>query len=172
MTLALGPHSHDVLDVDLLPGELREICGLIGLALTMRLVERYGGVLLYVPQARNFNAHPDHPLVQLLGLEAALKLAGRYNGALKIPRGVVALRALRDRAIEAAFVAGSSVRELALAHRLDLRTVERILAARGVAAQDRQGELFCPEGRMSCAKPSSCCCSPLRRAPMPRPNKS
>ena len=113
------------LDVDLLEPLLREFVGLIGLALTMLIVEKWGGLPIYIAA----DPTPDTDLAQLVGLEAAQVLGRRYPGSrLPIPKAGLALRAIRDQRICTEH-AHKSIRQLVLAYGLSERRVCEILAA-------------------------------------------
>jgi len=119
-----------------LPPSLRDIADLIGLPGTLKLVETYGGVRLYVPKKLD----ADHKLAQLIGLEHAAKLAATYGGELHfdIPRAVEATRAARDRSIRADQASGSTHRELALKYNLTERQIRNILGADNESSQQEQ----------------------------------
>jgi uncharacterized protein (DUF433 family) len=123
--------------LDLLPGILREFADLIGLPATLRLVESYGGVRLYVPQ----RLAEDHPLALLIGASAARQLADVYGGEehFDIPRAVAIARQVRNRRLREERDRGMSHRDLALKYGLTERQVRNIL---GEAVDDRQAELF------------------------------
>lgn len=109
---------------------LQEIVQLVGLAGALALVEKYGGTRVYVPVAPVV----EHPLTRLLGPVGVAALAAAWGRDwLDVPRGVGILRAERDRAVRAAFDAGTSARKLALEYRLTERHIWRILA--GVDAE-------------------------------------
>lgn len=126
-----------LIDVALLPIILQDLVKLIGLADTMKLVEAYGGVRLYVPKEW---MEDDHPLVKLLGRASAEKLQSVYGGEMHfdIPKAVTALRVVRDTQIRAKRTQ-ASVRELALEYRLTERYIHMIC---GEVEDDRQAGLF------------------------------
>ena len=78
------------------------------------LVERWGGIRLYVPLEQNIDE--AHPIAQELGLEAARKLArlrnsgGQAYESLEVPHAAAYLRALRDRLVKEAFAESSAAR--------------------------------------------------------------
>lgn len=121
-----------------LPGVLQEIAELIGLPGTLKLVEVYGGVRLYVPK----RMEQDHPLASLIGFDNAATLAATYGGELHfdIPRAVAATRAARDRRIRDDRATGRTHRELALRYGLTERQIRNILGDEG--EDDRQVGLF------------------------------
>lgn len=130
------------LDVDDLPESLRDVVELIGLSATLKLVERFGGLIkLYVPREIEL----EHPIAQAIGITAARKLASRYGAdcLTSIPLCAEGLRRLRD-----AELVRRAEREtpaaLALLYGITERHVWRILAeARAAEGEDdRQSALF------------------------------
>lgn len=138
-TLRTGPSTvlRTGLDESLLPGVLQEIAGLIGLPATLRLMQNYSGVRLYVPARFD----PDHPLVKIVGHAAALKLVENFGGEehFDIPKARAAVIAVRNASIRAEYCELSQ-RQLALKYNLVERQVRNILA--GVEADDGQDNLF------------------------------
>lgn len=120
-----------------LPGILQDLAELIGLAATLRLVEAYGGVRLYVP--KRFD--PDHPIVKLIGHALAVLLVEAYGGEdhFDIPRAIAATRAARDARMRRERTLGATHRELALRNGLTERQVRNIL---GSEEDDRQMGMF------------------------------
>jgi len=114
---------------ELLPPRLREFVRLIGLPATLRLIERYGGLRIYIP------AHPapDHPLASLIGFDKLRALSDEYavDGIglrFVLPKAKRAFDAIRNERIRTDFSTGKSVRALAAEHRLVERQVARIVA--------------------------------------------
>jgi hypothetical protein len=113
---------------------------LIGLANAMKLVEAYGGVMLYVPRT----VAEGHKLSALIGLEAAQKLAQAYPGEkITIPLSVTgdhakqaAVRRARIRELKEG---GLSHTQIARELRTTDRTVRKVL---GAEVDDRQGSLL------------------------------
>lgn len=128
------------MNLEHLPERARVIAELIGLPATLKLVERFGGVRVYVPQTMP----PSHALVDLLGADAAERLSRAFGGDehFDVPRCTLAARRLRDAALIADFLDGTSHRALALKYRLTERAVRKIIARAGITADDRQPELF------------------------------
>lgn len=126
-----------LINTDLLEPILQDLVELIGLHPTMRLVQAYGGVRLYVPK---LELEDDHSLVRLIGSEAAKKLQAMYGGEphFDIPKAERALRAVRDAEIRAKRP-HTSVRLLALENRLTERQIRTIC---GEVEDDRQVGLF------------------------------
>ncbi|WP_293766365.1 Mor transcription activator family protein [uncultured Aquitalea sp.] len=120
-----------------LPTVLQEIANLIGLPATLVLVRTYGGRRMYVP--KRFD--PDHPIVKLLGHEAAAKLIEVYGGLehFDLPKGEVAIKAARDRQIRLERAGGSTYATLALRFALTERQIRNIC---GPELDDRQADLF------------------------------
>ena len=125
------------LDPGLLPGVLREMVGLIGLPATLRIVEAYGGVRLYVP------SHMDagHDLAQLVGFDAASKLSSEYGGMdhFDVPRAAQALRAVRSAQIRADRARGMTHRELARKYALTERWIRHLLGEHDDGSGDQLG---------------------------------
>ncbi len=122
------------IDERLLPRTVRDIAEIIGLQATLKLVEHYQGVPMWVP----VNYDPEHILVRLVGHEAALKLIEQYGGEKpEIPRCTDAIRAVRNAKICAS---DKSQRQLALEHGLTIRQIRNI--QNGVEVDDGQDSLF------------------------------
>ncbi len=103
---------------------LQELQRVIGLGNTLKLVERWGGVQLYVP-----GTIPDnHRIVEEIGRKAAGALA-QYCGRerLNIPLARDYNRALRNSEIYRRHKAGKSVNELALEYGISSRQLWAIL---------------------------------------------
>jgi hypothetical protein len=114
---------------ELLPPRLREFVRLIGLPATLRLIERYGGLRIYIP------AHPtpEHPIAGLIGFDKLRALSAEYaiDGTglrFVLPKAQRAFDAIRNKRIRTDFSTGKSVRALAAEHRLVERQVARIVA--------------------------------------------
>ena len=125
------------IDVDDLPGILQDLVELVGLQVTLTLVEHYGGVRLYVPVKYD----PEHVLAKQIGHQAALKLIEMYRGdRFDIPRAEKAMRAVRDWKIREQYWGGKSQRQLAREYGLTDRQIRNILA--GIEEEDLQESLF------------------------------
>ncbi len=131
-------NAWDKLTEELLPPLLQEFVRLIGVVATMQLVERFGGLRIYVPA----NPYPEHPLAQIIGFDNLVKLSRVYGREdhFQLPKAERALTALRDAKILADY-GPKSIRQLAAEHRLTERHVTRIVAAAHVKNHD-QTELF------------------------------
>lgn len=125
------------INVDLLPGILQDLAGLIGLPLTMRLVEQHGGVRLYIPKG---DMADEHELVALIGRAAAEKLRAMYGGEphFDIPLALASVRAVRNAEIRAKRQHASE-RTLAREYHTTERNIRLIC---GRVEDDRQAGLF------------------------------
>lgn len=120
-----GHDAHSDIDIDLLPGILRDIVELIGLVKTMRLVEERGGTRLYVPRLA---VSDDHNMVAWIGRAATIRLQSIYGGVeqFDIPKAAAALRAVRDKAIRRQRLGGCPVSRLARDYALTERQIRSI----------------------------------------------
>lgn len=123
-----------------LPESLREIIELIGLPATLKLVARWGGVRLYVPE----KVYADHVLARTVGLDNAAALCEVFARCeLIVPKCDAALGRIRDRQIRHRFQAeGWPAHRLARHYHLTERHVYRILAQTDVAPDADQPSLF------------------------------
>lgn len=125
-------------DISILPPLLQDFESLIGLAATMKLVEKYGGLRIYIPA----KADPNHPMAHLIGT-ANLAALGREFGGIphfQLPKADRALKALRNARI-AADSRHKSARMLALEYKLTEGQIVRILS-RYNQQDERQTDLF------------------------------
>lgn len=111
----------ETIDTDLLPQSVKPIAERIGLPKTIRLLESYGGGRIYIPRT----LADDHPLVGLLGRDAAEALARYYDG--ESPELPICPRLIRDRVIIRRFDAGESADSLAREYRTSRRNIFRIV---------------------------------------------
>lgn len=125
------------LSIELLPKLLQDFVRLIGLPATMLLVERFGGLRIYIPN----NPKPDHHFAQLIGFANLVKLAEVYGREdhFQLPKALRALKALRDTEIRAQHWR-KSIRQLAAEHNLTERHIVRILGSDPI--NDDQAKLF------------------------------
>lgn len=124
------------IDQSLLPGILLEISELIGMAATLKLVAKYGGVRVYVPKTLTQN----HDLIAIVGQKQAESLTMRFGGeVLEIPKALLANVALRNVTIKQEYESLSQ-RQLALKYHLTERQVRNILCGDG--QDDNQMALF------------------------------
>jgi Mor family transcriptional regulator len=126
------------LSTELLPKVLQEFVRLIGLPATMLLVERFGGLRIYIP----LNPTPEHHFAQLIGYGNLIKLSQVYGREdhFELPKATRALTALRNAKIKAEY-GPKSLRQLASEHRLTERQITRIVGAADLVNDD-QSELF------------------------------
>lgn len=119
-----------------LPPVIRELERAIGLVLAMRLVDKYGGTKVYVPKSAELGG--EHPLVELLGADAARALTEDRGGEwLGVPRCAAMLRGRRDREVLSRYERdGKSARAIALEFQVTERTVWRILGRSDLTSGD------------------------------------
>ncbi|MDO8414148.1 MAG: Mor transcription activator family protein [Gallionellaceae bacterium] len=119
------------------PRSLQQIVDAIGMDAALVLVAHYGGIRLYVP----LELKPGHPLIELLGEEAAQKLCRAFGGDehFDIPLNTSGSRAERNRRIRERRCQGLSHSRLAREFKTTERNIRNIL---GVEVDDRQGGLF------------------------------
>lgn len=122
---------------DYMPPSLAELVRLIGLASTLKLVERFGGIRLYVPLEQHLR--DSHPIARAIGVDAARTLArDRATETLEIPLAKDYLRRVRDRVMAGQYETKSAT-ELAREYGMTRRNVFYRL---GAANDDSQGDLF------------------------------
>lgn len=92
----------------LLPPKLAELVDEIGFPATLKLVEKWGGIRLYVPLEDNLT--PEHPIAKEVGFEAARKLARAHSEWLEVPLAARYLRGVRDKIIREAYDDASAAR--------------------------------------------------------------
>lgn len=121
-----------------LPALIEELREVIGLPAALALVEKWGGVTLFVPK----NPPEGHPLAQAIGIRAARKLSAHAGlEYLRIPRCAARLRAARDAELLSDHAAGLSAAKCARKYHLTERQVWRIFRA-GPKAPSPQRDLF------------------------------
>jgi hypothetical protein len=118
-----------------LPPKLEELVEAIGFSATLKLVDRWGGVRLYVPLEEHLT--PEHAIVKELGAENAAKLARTHNEWLEVPRAARYLRMVRNRVIRET---GTSASRLARKFSMTRRNIFYIRAAE--EAEQLQLDLF------------------------------
>lgn len=117
------------LATELLSPKLQELVELIGLSATMSMVERFGGLRIYIPA----NPPEEHPFAEVIGYANLVKLAeaigvdGQGDRFL-LPKAMRALNAVRNARIRDDYQAGKSTRTLAIEHHLTERHIERIVS--------------------------------------------
>jgi len=126
---------------------LERLVEILGLADALRLVEKRGGVAVYVPQPDRVKAHCE--LAQAVSLEGARKLSALYEmERLMVPKGAAFLRRQRDVAL-LEDLKEMSVSKAALKYQMTERNVYFVLE-RGLEGlpplpgrvDDSQGSLF------------------------------
>lgn len=121
---------------------LDQLVAAIGLPATLRLVDRFGGVRVYLPLPEHMDA--THPVAEAIGVEAARDLCALWPQERPyIPRAAQFLREERDRAL----VADSrdhTVSQLARKYELTERAVYNVLkrGAPKPSAEAQQRGLF------------------------------
>lgn len=143
------------LDLSLLPPTARDLVDLVGLAPTLRLVEALGGRSFQVAHGKRRQGRAQlAELADIVGADAAKGIARRYaGGVLVVPLCTAALRAARDRALQARFdmltgegelSARRAVAQLVGEFQMHETTVWRALKRPGLVtpADDAQGDLF------------------------------
>lgn len=129
-----------------LNAQLEHLVELIGLPMALRLVDKFGGVAIYLPHHNRVKIHG--PVAQVIGVEAAQKLSLAWpQEHVMVPMGAGYLRRQRDAALRADLQL-MSVRAVALKYELTERQVYYIQASPDGAAGESasaatdQGSLF------------------------------
>ncbi|MCA0213117.1 MAG: hypothetical protein LCH79_08075 [Proteobacteria bacterium] len=114
------------LSTNLLPKLLQDFVRLIGLQATMLLVERFGGLRIYIP----LHPTPEHHFAQLIGFDNLVKLAGEFGREthFELPKAQQALLAVRNAKMRSEY-GPKSLRVLAAEYKLTERQVTRIVGA-------------------------------------------
>lgn len=114
-------------------GILQDLVALVGHQPTIELVRAWGGRRLKVPAT----IAEDHPLVFVVGWEAARKLSHAYGGAdaLDLPAERNHLIDLRNQAIAAGFAQRRSITWLSNEYGVSRRQVNSILDRMGYEAE-------------------------------------
>jgi hypothetical protein len=124
---------------DDLPPQLTELCDLIGLPATLKLVEHLGGSCIDVPS----RFRDDFVLVPLVGHKTAARVVSYYAGdRLYIAKADQALRAQRNIEISRRYEGGASVFALAREYHLTMRQVQNILKRPETLRESPQQSLF------------------------------
>jgi len=123
---------------DHLPPKAQEIAECIGLPDFLRLVEWRGGTYIYIPE----NPKQGQRLVDIIGLEAARKLAYQFAGRLEIPKCDAAARAALHDAIGQRRANGESELEVALDTGFSARWIRTINARHQIKEKSKQQKLF------------------------------
>lgn len=123
---------------ELLPPKLAELVEEIGFPATLKLVEKWGGIRLYVPLEGRLSS--EHPIAKELGLDVALKLARTHSEWLEVPRAARYLRGVRDKIIREAYDE-TSITRLARRFGMTRRNVFYIVG-RDAPDESAQQDLF------------------------------
>ena len=124
----------DIREIEELPQSLVEVADVIGLSATLVLVEKAGGVRIYIPDRLG----DDHRLIEWLGRDAAVRLSEAYAmEELIVPRCAEQLRNVRNRCIRQERTQGDSTAALALRYRLTERQVFTILSRQEDSSSDQ-----------------------------------
>ncbi|MGZ8236362.1 MAG: hypothetical protein ACXWTY_00630 [Methylobacter sp.] len=125
----------DAVNADLLPPQARQLVRLIGMAHTLTLLEKRGGVTLRIP----VNAHQAEVLPGILPMDAIVKLCAAMPGQrLELPKVDKIVKQLRNAVMRAERQELSASR-VALRHDLSRRQVINICHP---VADERQVDLF------------------------------
>lgn len=127
------------INLDRLPGELRELVRVLGEATAFKLVERRGGSRLIVPK----KVHPDHRLMDELGLKTFADLVAHYGGAvLELPKYDGVLRQIRHQRVRKLRGEGRTHDRIAIDTGYTRRQVINILAGDDDLVSSSQLDLF------------------------------
>lgn len=119
------------INLQLLPGALRDLVRALGEAAAFKLVERRGGGRLIVPK----KVHPEHRLMDELGLQVFAALVDAYGGeVLVLPKYDSVARQLRHERVRKQRAAGLTIDRVAIATGYTRRQVINILQG---APEDR-----------------------------------
>jgi len=104
---------------------LREMIQIIGEEHTSKMLQRFGGTVLYVP----LNPKEQHPITRLIGVQGAAKLASHFGGAtLTIPIGKKYLQVKQRKMIQQLREQNQTCRQIALRLGCTERWVRKVLA--------------------------------------------
>lgn len=116
-----------------LPSTLRVMVELIGPVATAKLVDRFGGLRIYIPG----KAERGHPIAELIGFENMQKLCDeyKYEGSgmrLTLPCASNLVIAERNKRIRSEY-GPKTTRQLAIEHGVSERQIERIVSQKKVS---------------------------------------
>lgn len=127
------------INIDRLPAELRELVRVLGESTAFKLVERRGGSRLIVPK----KVHPDHRLLDELGLKAFADLVAHYgNEVLELPKYDSVLRQIRHQRVRRLRGEGRTHDRIAVETGYTRRQVINILAGDDDLVASSQLDLF------------------------------
>ena len=113
------------LPLEHLPDSVHELISIIGVPLTMVIIEHYAGRELSIPTA----PHLSPRLIEQIGFDAVKKISAHYQGGkIDVPRCVSAMRAMRDQAIYADRESGATIWMLANKYNFTERGIRKALA--------------------------------------------
>lgn len=102
----------------------QEMAAVISPELVKKVLSTYGGTRLYIP---NGFVYSNHPLIDLIGDEAAQVLAQKFGGeSIEIPKDDAIQRQVRNAQIIKDIDAGLSQSKAALRYRLTERRIRHI----------------------------------------------
>lgn len=117
---------------ELLSPLLLELESVIGLDATLKLVDRWGGGRLYIPEVMT----EHHAIAEHIGMNLAKKMSSYYGlELLDIPLARSYFRARRNREIYTRYKSGESASRLAKHYGLGLRQTWEILAGERAAIE-------------------------------------
>ncbi len=115
----------DKLDISTLPEVIQEFAEHFGIDTALLIVGKYSGIRLTVPKI----VRPDHPLVEVIGMDAYNRLCEYYGGEFfDIPKMDSVVRQIKHRRVIELRAGGCTVPEIALTLGYTQRRVHQILA--------------------------------------------
>lgn len=124
------------IDMTILPYVVQDIANIIGLADTLKLVDHYKGIKMWVPSEFD----PSHILVKIIGPENTIKLVEAFHGdTLEIPKCEAAMRVVRNMQI---VNSDKSQSQLAVDWNLTVRQIRNIQGLQNLGFDERQEQLF------------------------------
>ena len=120
-----------------------ELCEVVGDAAALQLLTQFGGGCVYIPA----KLADDHPLVQLIGLDAAEALVKEYTHdnvgvRIQLPRSSTGLYAQSRNQVAQAVKEGGRASDIARRIGITTRTVTRERRRQRQEPDDSQGDLF------------------------------
>lgn len=138
---------------DDMPESVKDVVGAIGLAATLKLIDRFGGSRVYVPCPEFITE--DHDIAQAIGVPLARKLAALCrNERMELPRAAKAIRSARDRALRRDR-AGMSASQCARKYQMTERQVYSIVGRARCKTQSKVGERAAPDSNRIIAMAST-----------------
>lgn len=115
--------------------QFRRLIEVVGHQAAIRMARAYGGGEYAVPTFPDI--HDLHPLVILIGLDAAQRLSHEFD-RVYLPLEVNALRQVRNDHIREQYCSGVSISEISRSLQLDRKAVQNVLADMGVRETNDQ----------------------------------